>query len=76
MSKSNNKIDLKAAESVAKPIFNIKSHVVIDADSLIYRAAHLGEKAQREVEIAEYNHCGRRGYYYLFTRNKLVYFIV
>lgn len=42
---------MEIEETEAKPVFSKKVHVLIDADSLIYRAAHLGEKAQKEVDI-------------------------
>ncbi len=53
MSNNNKKLDLKAGEKEAVKTFSKEVHVLIDADSLVYRACHLGEKAQKEVEITE-----------------------
>ncbi len=55
MSKSNSKIDLKAVESEAKPVYSKSLKIVIDADSLIYRAAHIGQKVCDEAEIPKDN---------------------
>ena len=46
---------MELEETEAKPVYSKSLTVVIDADSLIYRAAHIGEKVCKEAEIPKDN---------------------
>ncbi len=46
---------MNLTEVEAKPIYSKAVTVAIDADSLIYRAAHIGEKVCKEAEIPKDN---------------------
>ena len=44
---------MELKETEAKKIYNRNVHLVIDADSLIYRACHAGEKEHMSLGTSE-----------------------
>jgi len=65
-------LNLKENEQEAKPVYSKKKHVLIDSDSLIYRACHVGEKVCTEAEVAEDHPLFKELAPDLFTEQKVV----